>query len=96
MNAAVDRFVKFLVMECEDTEDTAFVDDLLAKAKEQITAGQGSIGFLTTGSANGKTASQLQQLTCDEVAYACRMALRQYANAAGSGPITFIDFSATR
>lgn len=96
MTAAVDRFTKFLVMECEDggsTPATKFTDDLLALAKTEILAGNGSVGFLQTTSGNGKTVGLLQSLTCDEVAFACRTALRIYNADAGGSPITFPDFS---
>lgn len=92
-SAAVDRFTKFLVMECEDTGSMTFVDTLLTAAKAAILAGQGSVAFLQAASGNGKSVTQAGALTCDEVAFACRTALRLYNNDAGSGPITFPDFT---
>lgn len=93
MTAAVDRFVKYLVMECEEEEGTTFVDELRALAKAEILAGKGSVGFLTTASANGKNVAQAEKLSCDEVASACLTAKRLYNDDAGSSPITFADFS---
>jgi len=89
----IARFTKFLVAECEDTGTTAFVDELLAKAKEQIIAGGGSVGFLQSASGNGKSVTQTSAFTCDEVASACRVALRLYADTAGTREITVLDFS---
>jgi hypothetical protein len=90
---SVTRFVNFLVMECEDTGQTTFVNTMLAAAKAQILAGQGSIGFLTTASANGKAVTQVGSLTADEIAWACRTALRTYEGTRRTGPFTFLDFS---
>lgn len=95
-SAAVNRLVNFLVMECEDggaSPPTKFTDDLLVLAKAEILSGNGSVGFLQSSSGNGKTVTQAESLTCDEVAYACRMALRLYNDDAGGSPVTFPVFS---
>lgn len=90
---AVDRFVKFLVMKCERTSNTEFVDRLLALADEAILAGKGSVGFLMAASGNGKSVTQAEALTCDEVGFACEKALQIYNEQDGSSPIAFPDFS---
>lgn len=91
----VDRFIDFLVMECEDTSTTDYVDGLLTAAKAEIQAGNGSIGFLQTSGGNGKSVGQGEHLTCAEMAFACRKALRIYADAGGQSPIVFPDFGGT-
>jgi len=88
---AVKEFVDFLVAELEDTESTTFVDGLLTAAKAKI-MGRGELGFLETGTINGKTFARSKELSAVEIAQACRQALRLYNNDAGSGGITFLDF----
>jgi hypothetical protein len=95
MTAAVDRFVKYLVMECEDEESTAFADQLLVLAKAEILAGNGSVSFMNSASANGKSFTFDGRLTCDEIAFACRTAKRTYNDDAGTGAFTFLDLSST-
>lgn len=90
---AVDRFVKFLVMKCERTSNTAFVDQLLALADKAILDGKGSVGFLQAASGNGKSVTQIGALTCDEVGFACEKALQLYKEKDGSGPIVFPYFT---
>ncbi len=68
----------------------AFVTDLQTKALAQITAGNGELPILTTGTVNGKAFGRTVPLTAVQVARQCAEALRE---AAGYGPITNIDFS---
>jgi len=95
MSADLSQLIKFLVMECEDTQSTDYVTGLLAQAKAQIQSGNGSIGFIQSASANGKHINRTEQYTCLDVAQACREALRLYNDIPGTSPITFLDFSGT-
>ena len=92
MSAAASEFVDFLLADLEATEDTAFAEDLLAKAKAKITAGKGELAFMESASANGKSFNRSKELSSLQVAAACRKALDLYAHKAGSSPITFLDF----
>ena len=91
--ASTSQLVDYLVMECEEADSTAFVDELHALAKAEILEGNGSIGFVTTAAANGKNFTLNQSLTCLEVAAACLQAKRLHLGTASASPITFIDFS---
>lgn len=90
--AAVADFVEFLVAEMDATDSTTFVDDLLTAAKAKL-QGKGELAFLASGTLNGKAFSRSKELSAQEIALACRRALQLYNDDAGSGPITFLDFS---
>lgn len=94
MTAAAAQFVSFLVADMEATGSTAFADGLLANAKAAITAGNGQLGFMTTGSVNGKTFGRSKELSALDVAAACREALDLYADDE-TRQITFPDFGST-
>lgn len=81
-------------MECEDTTSTTFLDQLLTLAKAEILVGNGSVGFMASASANGKSFTLNEKLSCDDVAFACRTAKRLYTGAEGHSPITFLNFGA--
>ena len=89
----VQQFTDFLIAECEAAGDTEFANEILTAAKQAILAGGGVIAPLTSGSLNGKNFTRDIKLSPAEVALACRNAINIYNEEAGSGPITFLDFS---
>jgi len=88
----ITPFVNFLVAEMEDANDTDFVEKLLASAKDAM-AGKSDLSFLENGNVAGKTFARSKELSSNEVAQACRRALRLYNDVAGTSPFTFPDFS---
>ncbi|MGA3170355.1 MAG: hypothetical protein ABSE62_05020 [Chthoniobacteraceae bacterium] len=69
-----------------------YVDQLLEAALGQIAAGKGELGFVVTGSLNGKTFGRQSTVTAVQMARACVEAMRDFH---GYGPITFLDFKRT-
>jgi len=90
--AAITRFVRFLVKKSEREGNNNFVTELADLAAAQILKGKGSIGFLQSASGNGKSVTQAESLSCDEVAEACEDALELLRDD-GGGQITSPDFS---
>ena len=93
MKAAASAFVDFLVADMEATESTEFALSLLAQAKAKITAGAGDLAFVTSGEINGQSFARTKELSSMEMALAIRTAIDRYEGTAGSGCITFLDFS---
>jgi hypothetical protein len=78
--SAAESFTAFLVADMEATGSTAFAESLLTKAKIAIEAGNGQLGFMTSGSVNGKTFGRTKELSALDIAKACRDALDLYAD----------------
>lgn len=89
----VQQLTDFLIAECEDANNTTFATSMLTQAKTALLAGSGTVAALTMGSLNGKSITREVKLSPAEVALACRNAIRSFNNEAGSGSITFLDFS---
>ena len=95
----VEDLADTLHQECIAEASTAFVSTILDAARAALTAGNGSVGALTSGSGNGKSYSRAVSLNPAEVIRACRMALNRYL---GDGTdeqevsSTLPDFSALR
>ena len=77
----------------EEEDSTEFADDLLAKAKAMIKAGNGQVAFFTSGNANGKSFTLIKELSALDVAMGCRSALDLYRGKVGAAAVTFLDFS---
>lgn len=90
MACALDIFIDFLLSDLEASGNTTFVDSLLANAQGAIT-GRSDLGFIQTGSLNGKSFSRSKELSALEIAFACRRALELYGGSAT--PLVYADFS---
>ena len=75
-------FINALVDIAQEKEEAAqgageaHLMDLRDRAMEKVEAGQGDLGFLTSGSSNGKAATQERAMTADEMLSAASEALR--------------------
>lgn len=95
MTSAVQQLIDLLVADMESSGDTAYTDALLAAAKTQIAAGQGTLVLITSASVSGKTFTGTGTLSALDTAQAARRALDLYNEEDGSSRITFPDFSDT-
>jgi len=88
----ITSFVNFLVAVMEDDDNTAYVEALQTAAMNAM-AGKADLSFLENGNVAGKTFARSKELSANEVAQACRRALRLYNDVPGTSPFTFPDFS---
>ena len=95
----VEELADTLHQECIAESSTSYVSTILDAARAALTASQGSVSALVSGSGNGKSYSRAVDLNPAEVIRACRMALNRYL---GDGTdeqevsSTLPDFSALR
>lgn len=94
--ADIDDFVEYLVDVSIGDGDTTYVDDLLAKARESIKEGNGTMSSLTGSSVNGKSFNRAIHYTALDVARACQKALRIYNDEDDSHSATYADFRGLR
>jgi hypothetical protein len=88
----IAELVEALVGICEIEDSTTYVDELLASARAALAAGNGTVGALTTGAANGKSFGKTIDLNPAEVVQACIRARRLYEDD-DSPQVVLPDFS---
>ena len=94
----VDDFAKILATEMEADQSTRIADDLMRKARKQLTR-SGSLGQITASGVNGKSFTRTVELTAAQVIDACRRAIAAYASTDGDDGIvsaTYADFASIK